>query len=111
MPGEALEIVSPLPGLVSKHGLWVTPFVALMNESTVLKPNFSEVSEVFEVPIAWLQDDPRMTTERLERQGEVQMAPVIAREQTSLLAAHQQRLEPNQRRGHCSASSAPKSPY
>jgi hypothetical protein len=34
------------------------------------------VSEVFEVPIAWLQDDPRMTTERLERQGEVQMAPV-----------------------------------
>lgn len=76
VPGEALEIVSPLPGLVSKHGLWVTPFVALMNESTVLKPNSSEVSEVFEVPIAWLQDDPRMTTERLERQGEVQMAPV-----------------------------------
>ena len=76
VPGEALEIVSPLPGLVSKHGLWVTPFVALMNESTALKPNLSEVSEVFEVPIAWLQDDPRTTTERLERQGEVQMAPV-----------------------------------
>lgn len=76
IPPQALEILSPLPGLVSKHGLWVTPFVALMDELTPIKPNPGEVSEVFEVPIPWLQNDPRTATERLDRQGEVQLAPV-----------------------------------
>lgn len=73
---DQLEVVGELTGLISKHGLWVTPFVAIMPEGIDLKPNIGEVSEVFELPLAWLEKDIRVDTERLDRQGEVQMAPV-----------------------------------
>jgi len=65
-----------LPGLISKHGLWVTPFVSVMPETALFQPNQDEVSDVFEVPLAWLEKDARVATERLTRQGVVQMAPI-----------------------------------
>lgn len=73
---DQIELLGELPGLISKHGLWVTPFVAMMPESVVLKPNPEEVSDVFEVPLSWLEKDIRVATERLARQGAIQMAPI-----------------------------------
>ncbi len=73
---DQIELLGELPGLISKHGLWVTPFVAMMPESVVLKPNPEEVSDVFEVPLSWLEKDTRVATERLVRQGAIQMAPI-----------------------------------
>lgn len=73
---DQIELLGELPGLISKHGLWVTPFVAMMPESVVLKPNPEEVSDVFEVPLSWLEKDTRVATERLARQGAIQMAPI-----------------------------------
>jgi hypothetical protein len=65
-----------LSGLVSKHGLWVTPFVGIVQDQTIFQPNAGEVQTVFEVPLDWLKTDPRSSTERLDRQGIVQWAPV-----------------------------------
>ncbi|MEJ6670709.1 MAG: 8-oxo-dGTP pyrophosphatase MutT (NUDIX family) [Candidatus Azotimanducaceae bacterium] len=73
---DQLELIGALPGLISKHGLWVTPFVGVMPEAVELKANIDEVGAVFEVPLAWLAKDLRVGTERLARQGEVQMAPI-----------------------------------
>jgi len=73
---ESIEVLGPLPGLVSKHGLWVTPFVGLAPADAVIAPCEREVAAVFEVPLPWFLTDPRSATERLERQGVVQMAPV-----------------------------------
>ena len=73
---DQIELIGELPSLISKHGLWVTPFVGMISEGTVLKPNQDEVSDVFEVPLSWLEKDIRVATERLARQGVVQMAPI-----------------------------------
>ncbi|MCH9785154.1 CoA pyrophosphatase [Pseudomonadales bacterium] len=73
---DQIELIGELPGLISKHGLWVTPFVGMMPETVVLKPNLDEVSDVFEVPLSWLEKDVRVATERLARQGVIQMAPI-----------------------------------
>jgi 8-oxo-dGTP pyrophosphatase MutT (NUDIX family) len=73
---DQIELIGELPGLISKHGLWVTPFVSVMPETALFQPNQDEVSDVFEVPLAWLEKDVRVATERLTRQGVVQMAPI-----------------------------------
>ena len=73
---DQIELIGELPSLISKHGLWVTPFVGMISEGTGLKPNQDEVSDVFEVPLSWLEKDIRVATERLARQGVVQMAPI-----------------------------------
>ena len=71
-----IELLGQLPGLVSKHGLWVTPFVGIVQDQTIFQPNAGEVQTVFEVPLDWLKTDPRSSTERLDRQDIVQWAPV-----------------------------------
>ena len=73
---DQIELIGELPGLISKHGLWVTPFVGILPEAVAVKPNQDEVSDVFEVPLAWLGKDERVGTERLARQGVVQLAPI-----------------------------------
>jgi hypothetical protein len=54
----------------------VTPFVGIVQDQTIFQPNAGEVQTVFEVPLDWLKTDPRSSTERLDRQGIVQWAPV-----------------------------------
>jgi 8-oxo-dGTP pyrophosphatase MutT (NUDIX family) len=76
VPVIEIELLGQLPGLVSKHGLWVTPFVGIVQDQTIFQPNAGEVQTVFEVPLDWLKTDPRSSTERLDRQGIVQWAPV-----------------------------------
>ena len=76
VPVVEIELLGQLSGLVSKHGLWVTPFVGIVQDQTIFQPNAGEVQTVFEVPLDWLKTDPRSSTERLDRQGIVQWAPV-----------------------------------
>ena len=76
LQAEDIELVGRLASFVSKYGLWVTPFVGLVQPETALQANPDEIENIFEVPLQFLLNDPRVATEQLDRHNEVQFAPV-----------------------------------
>lgn len=73
---QEVELLGGLASFVSKFGLWVTPFVGLVPADAKLQANPGEIEEIFEVPLLFLLNNRRIATERLDRQNEVQFAPV-----------------------------------
>jgi 8-oxo-dGTP pyrophosphatase MutT (NUDIX family) len=76
LQAQDIELVGRLASFVSKYGLWVTPFVGLVRPGTSLLANPDEIENIFEVPLQFLLNDPRVATEQLDRHNEVQFAPV-----------------------------------
>jgi 8-oxo-dGTP pyrophosphatase MutT (NUDIX family) len=76
LQAQDVELVGRLASFVSKYGLWVTPFVGLVHPETSLLANPDEIENIFEVPLKFLLNDPRVATEQLDRHNEVQFAPV-----------------------------------
>ena len=76
VPEQVPRLLGGLPGQVSKFGLWVMPYVAVIDEDQVLVINPDEVASVFEVPLDWLASHPPREVERLDRHGQTQWAPV-----------------------------------
>ena len=76
LQAQDIELVGRLASFVSKYGLWVTPFVGLVQPETALQANPDEIENIFEVPLQFLLNDPRVATEQLDRHNEVQFAPV-----------------------------------
>ncbi len=56
LPPEAFELVGELPLYITRTGFAIRPFVALTKPPLQIKPDPSEVAEVFEVPLDFLMD-------------------------------------------------------
>ncbi len=76
LPPEEVTIIAELRPFISKFGLLVTPFVGLIEAPVELKANPDELAAIFEVPLAWLQEDPRTQTDIISRHGETHEVPV-----------------------------------
>ncbi len=76
LQSQEVELLGRLASFVSKFGLWVTPFVGLVQAEARLQANPGEIEAIFEVPLQYFLDKRRIATERLDRQNEVQFAPV-----------------------------------
>lgn len=71
-----IEIVGELRPFISKFGLLVTPYVGILEDPVDLVPNPAEVESVFSVPLSYLIEDPRSSTDVIERHGERHLVPV-----------------------------------
>lgn len=71
-----VEVVGELRPFISKFGLLVTPFVGVLEEPVDIIPNPAEIESVFSVPVSWLIEDPRSSTDIIERHGERHAVPV-----------------------------------
>ena len=54
LPPEAVEVLGPLSFLVSPIGVMLHPFVTLITDYELIRPNSDEVAEVFVVPLDYL---------------------------------------------------------
>ena len=70
-----VEIVCQLRPFISKYGLFVTPYVGLIDPGLRLVANPHEIDQIFEVPLAYLERDPRTDTNTIERHGEKHVIP------------------------------------
>ncbi|MGI9284560.1 MAG: NUDIX hydrolase [Pseudomonadales bacterium] len=61
LPTTAVDVVCPLPQVVTRHGVTVTPFFGLVPEQPSLTANPQELDAVFCVPVAWLTDASNLT--------------------------------------------------
>jgi 8-oxo-dGTP pyrophosphatase MutT (NUDIX family) len=64
-----VEVIGPLSTLVSRHGIRVTPYVALIPDYLEFHANDGEIAAVFTVPLAFFRDDPREMTHRIDYLG------------------------------------------
>ncbi|WP_164667278.1 NUDIX hydrolase [Virgibacillus doumboii] len=55
---DQIKDVFPLDYLVSPYGMIVYPYTGLITESESIKPNPSEVDEVFQVPLSFFIENP-----------------------------------------------------
>lgn len=72
--GISMESINPLGSLnyvVATMGVILHPFVAYLSEDALLEPNYSEVAEVFTIPLEWL-----INTEPQEAYMEVATRPM-----------------------------------
>lgn len=75
LPPERVEIIGELDSAVSKHGLLVTPVVALIPSRLELHPDPEEVAEIFHWPLTELAADRRVRTDRISRSGRTLVMP------------------------------------
>lgn len=66
-----IQVVGPLDYIVSPIGVTLYPFVAILQKDAAIKPNHSEVAEVFSVPLKFL-----LTAEPLTAQMELATRPM-----------------------------------
>ena len=66
-----IDVIGPLDYIVSPIGVTLYPFVALIENDAVIKPNHSEVAEVFSVPLKFL-----LAAEPLTAQMEMATRPM-----------------------------------
>ncbi|GGJ79538.1 CoA pyrophosphatase [Pseudomonas matsuisoli] len=69
LPPGLVEVVGPLSTLVSKHGIKVTPYVAVIPSYVEYVPNDDEIAAVFSVPLGFFLTQPRESTHRIDHQG------------------------------------------
>lgn len=73
---DATEIVGEQPHHISRWGIKVTPYVGIVPHDVVLKPDKSELDEIFRVPLAFFIEDNRTCTEIYQRQDTEWWSPV-----------------------------------
>jgi 8-oxo-dGTP pyrophosphatase MutT (NUDIX family) len=70
LPPGLVEVVGPLSTLVSKHGIKVTPYVAVIPDYVEYTPNDDEIAAVFTVPLDFFLHQPREATHRIDHMGQ-----------------------------------------
>lgn len=70
-----IQVLGQLSPLLSKHGLKVTPHVAVVEQHVSFNPNEQELDEVFSVPLSFLLSPPEEYTTRLDFEGNVFYVP------------------------------------
>lgn len=69
LPSAAVEVLGELPPYLSGSAYDITPVVGLLPPGLVWQANPQEVSEVFEVPLAWLMNPAHHRLHQLTWQG------------------------------------------
>ncbi len=75
LPPEAVEIISPLGQVLSKHQLKVTPWVGIVPEKIELTPNLDELDCIFSVPLSFFLEDQRYRTDAVNLKGKMHYVP------------------------------------
>ncbi|MBQ56784.1 MAG: CoA pyrophosphatase [Pseudomonadaceae bacterium] len=75
LPPGLVEVIGPLSTLVSRHGIQVTPYVAVVPDFVEYVANDDEIAAVFSVPLAFFRDDPREVTHRIDYLGQSWYVP------------------------------------
>ena len=70
-----VDVVGQLKPFISKHGLQVAPFVGMVPEDVIMKPNHHEIEAIFRVPVDYLLTDPRTSTDHIFRHGQTMSVP------------------------------------
>jgi len=70
-----VEVVCQLRPFISKYGLLVTPYIGLIDPGLKLIANPEEIESIFEIPLSYLERDPRTDTNIIERHGEKHVIP------------------------------------
>lgn len=66
---DQVDIVGPLSQVVSLHGIRVSPFVGLIDETVELTPNPEELDSIFKVPISYLKTAEPKRRDRMTYKG------------------------------------------
>ncbi len=66
---NAVEVISPMGQVISKHGLQVTPWVGVISKHAQLSANPDELDEVFQVPLSFFLADQRYSTDEIRFKG------------------------------------------
>lgn len=69
LPSAAVEVLGELPPYLSGSAYDITPVVGVVAPGLVWQPNPHEVSDVFEVPLAWLMNPAHHRLHQLTWQG------------------------------------------
>ncbi|MDG9729475.1 CoA pyrophosphatase [Ignatzschineria sp. RMDPL8A] len=56
-----IEVLGGLTPVVSHHGIWVRPFVGLIDDALTFEKNHDEVASIFSVPLSYLKNAPQQT--------------------------------------------------
>lgn len=56
-----IEVISDLSPIVSIHGIWVRPFVGLVDRDAAFNKNSQEVAKIFTIPLTYLRQAPART--------------------------------------------------
>lgn len=56
-----IEVIRDLSPVVSIHGIWVRPFVGLIDKDVVFNKNNQEVAKIFTIPLTYLKQAPAKT--------------------------------------------------
>lgn len=70
-----VEIIGPLSSLVSRYGIYVTPYVGFVPDYVEYRPNDAEIASVFSVPLEYFRQDPREVTHRIDYSGQSWYVP------------------------------------
>lgn len=68
--GDVLEIVGQLKPVVSRSGLNVTPYVAIVDDDAKLTPNYQELDSIFKVPLSFLIDGANVRSKTIDYKGQ-----------------------------------------
>jgi len=69
LSASQIEVLGRLSTRVSRHGIHVTPVVGLLPKHPCLKPNETEIADVFLVPLEFFCNEPRSSTHLIHYQG------------------------------------------
>ncbi|PCJ12112.1 MAG: CoA pyrophosphatase [Gammaproteobacteria bacterium] len=72
---HVLEIVGQLKPVVSRSGLNVTPYVAIVDDSAPLIPNLQELDSIFKVPLSFLMDGDNVRSKSIDYKGQKVVIP------------------------------------
>ncbi|PCI48656.1 MAG: CoA pyrophosphatase [Moraxellaceae bacterium] len=72
---DVLEIVGQLKPVVSRSGLNVTPYVAIVDDNAKLTPNYQELDSIFKVPLSFLIDGANVRSKTIDYKGQRVVIP------------------------------------
>lgn len=64
---EQVEVLGGLQTYQTFRGLHVSPYVGVIPEGLIYKPNPAELDEIFHVPVSFFLDDKRLRTDTFDR--------------------------------------------
>lgn len=72
---QTVEVVAPMPQIITRYGVSVTPFFGFVESNVQLTANANEIAEIFTVPLAWLCEQNNMRVDHYKTPEGERYAP------------------------------------
>lgn len=72
---HVFEVVGQLKPVVSRSGLNVTPYVAIVDDEAQLTPNLQELDSIFKVPLTFFMDGSNVRSKAIDYKGQRVVIP------------------------------------